>query len=96
MKRKWILLLLLLFPIHVFAYSHEIYITGEPIGIEMHAKGVYVIDFYPVNHKKIGEKSGIKIGDMIVAINDKKISNIDELNREIKAPGKYLVKVEEI
>ena len=37
MKKIW-LMLFILFPINVLAYSNKLIISGEPIGIEVHSK----------------------------------------------------------
>lgn len=79
-KLKILMLLLLLFPFNVFAYSSRIVLGGETIGIEVYSKGVYVVGFYDVNGKSIGEDSGFKIGDVITKINNKEIHNIHGLN----------------
>ena len=80
MKKRLIVLLLLLFPISVFAYSDSLIVGGETIGIEVHSSGVYVVGFYSVNGENIGKNSGIEVGDIIKKVNDIEIHNIDELN----------------
>lgn len=93
MKKIWILILLL-FPLNVFAYSNKIAIGGEPIGIEIHSKGVYITDFYKVNKKYIAKESGLKKGDLIKEINHIEINNIKDMNDTIKNPGTYTIKIE--
>ena len=80
MKKFVLLFLLFIFPINVFAYSNRIIVGGETIGIEVHSNGVYVVGFYPVNGKNIGEESGFMIGDIIKKINGVEIDNIHNLN----------------
>ena len=67
------ILILILFPISVFAYSNQVIIGGETIGIEVHSKGVYIVGFYPVHGKNIGENAGFQIGDIIRKVNNKNI-----------------------
>ena len=80
MKKILLLLILLIFPINVFAYSNKVIVGGETIGIEVHSDGVYVVGFYPVNGKYIGEEAGFIVGDIIKKINNVSISNINGLN----------------
>ena len=87
--KKIILLILLLFPINVFAYSNEVIVGGETIGIEVHSNGVYVVGFYPVNGKNIGEESGFLVGDIIKKINDVDINNITSLNSILDSDSLY-------
>ena len=87
--KKIILLILLLFPINVFAYSNEIIVGGETIGIEVHSNGVYVVGFYSVNGKNIGEEAGFLVGDIIKKINDVDINNINGLNSILDSNSLY-------
>ena len=85
--------MLLSFPLHVFAYSNRLIVGGEPIGIEIHSKGVYVVDFYKVNDSYPGKEEGFKKGDLILSVNEEKITSIDELNHYISTEGDYPVVV---
>ena len=89
MKKYIIFLLLLLFPINVFAYSNNLIIPGKPVGIEVRSKGVYIVDFYKVDGEYPAKKAGFKVGDFITKINSKSVSNIDELNSIINKPDTY-------
>ena len=89
MKTLFLLLILLIFPINVFAYSNRVIIGGETIGIEVHSPGVYVVGFYPVNGKNIGEESGFMIGDIIKKINGVEVSNINNLNSILSDDSLY-------
>ena len=81
MKRfSKLLIILLILPLNVFAYSDKVIVGGDNIGIEVYSKGVYVVGFYDVNGKNIGEDAGFKIGDIITGINDNDIENIHGLN----------------
>lgn len=93
MKKKIILLLLLLIPFNVFAYSDKLIISGTPVGIEVYSKGVYVIDFYKVNNKYIAKDAGFRVGDIIEEIDNNKVSNIDELNNYINKVNTYNFKI---
>lgn len=77
-----IYLLLLLSPIYVFAYD-KVIPGGETIGIEVHSKGILVVGFYKVNNRLIGKDSGFKIGDIITRVNNRNVSDINSMIREI-------------
>ena len=94
MKKKLLMILLLLFPLNVFAYSNKIIISGEPIGIEVHSKGVYIIDFYKINNEYTAKNQGFKIGDIIKEVNEEKINNIEDLNNIINKEDIYNIKIE--
>lgn len=93
MKKIIIILILLLFPINIFANSDKLIIPGKPIGIEVRAKGVYIVDFYKVDGEYIAKKAGFKVGDFIFKINNKSINSIDELNNIITKPDTYYVSI---
>jgi len=72
--------ILLSFPLHVFAYSSEIVVGGENVGIEINSKGVIVVGFYKVN----GELNRtLKVGDIILEVNGRSINSISELTSTI-------------
>lgn len=91
MKRKTIILIILLLfnPINIFAYSNRVAIGGDTIGIEVHSNGVYIVGFYDVNNKSIGQIAGFEVGDIIKEIDNKKVNNIDSLNKLIKEEKEY-------
>ena len=89
MKKFILILILFIFPINVFAYSNKLIVGGETIGIEVHSNGVYVVGFYPVNGKNIGEDSGFMIGDIIKKINGVDISSINSLNSILDKDSLY-------
>lgn len=94
MRKRLIVLLLLLFPISVFAYSDSLIVGGETIGIDVHSSGVYVVGFYPVNGENIGKNSGLEVGDIIKKVNDIEIHNIDELNDILMDSNQFQLKIQ--
>lgn len=84
MKKKLCLLMLLLFPINVLAYSNYIIPGGETLGIEVNSSGVMVIGFYQIKGKYNKGAPVIKSGDYIIKINDEEINNIKELTSLIE------------
>lgn len=89
MKKKLLIILLLIFPINVFAYSDKLIIEGKQIGIEANSNGVYVIDLYKVNNKY----PNLKKGDLIIKINNKEINSIKEFNEVINKEGEYNLEI---
>lgn len=84
-KKSFILSLLTLFimPLSAFAYSDYVAIGGENIGIELNAKGVMVVGLYKVNDTYPAKEAGLEVGDTIIAVNDTKISNINDMVSKI-------------
>lgn len=85
LKRKLLLILIsfIIIPLNTLAYSKYLIPGGENIGITIKTDGILVVGFYEVNGKNIAYNSGIRLGDKIVSINDKKITTIEELSKEI-------------
>ena len=52
---------------------------GNAIGLKLYTEGVLVVGMTEIDGKKPYENTGIKEGDRIVSINDKKISNTEDL-----------------
>lgn len=78
MKKKILLLMLLLIPMNLLAYSENIIVGGETIGIEAYSKGVVVVGFYKVNGKYIASET-LKVGDTILEIEGVSVSSIKEM-----------------
>ena len=89
MKRVFLLFLLFVFPLNVFAYSDKVIVGGETIGIEVHSNGVYIVGFYPVNGKNIAEEAGFLVGDIIKKVNNVDIYSINNLNSIIDSESIY-------
>lgn len=75
-------LIILTFPINLFAYSEKIIPGGENIGINIETKGLIVIGFYKVNGEFIGKET-LKIGDAIIKIEENEISSIKDMTEFI-------------
>ena len=50
MKKIISILITFLFPIYVFAYSNQIIVGGESIGIKIDTNGIIVNGFYKVKY----------------------------------------------
>ena len=80
--KKFLLVFLLTFiiiPTHTLAYSDQVYIGGDNIGIELRSKGVMIIGTYKVKNSYPAKEAGLKSGDMIVAINNQSIMSINDM-----------------
>ena len=85
-KRIFITLLFLLVPVSTaLAYSDEVIIGGQNIGIEVKTKGVLVIGLYKVNDEYVAKKSGITSGDYIIKVNNNDINSIDDFSNQINS-----------
>lgn len=77
MKKILLILLILLIPINVYAYSNKIIPGGKTIGIEVKNDGVIIIGFYKINNKF--NKNDLKTGDTITKVNNTVVNTVDEL-----------------
>ena len=83
-KIKLFLLLLLTFiPLNALAYSDYIIASGNNIGIKIETDGILVVGTYDINGHDPAAEAGLKAGDTIIYINDKKVRRIDEVTRLI-------------
>lgn len=71
-------------PLTVLAYSNEVILGGENIGIHIDTKGILVIGFYQVNGKTLKGNPNILIGDEIIKVNNEEVSTVDELTMAIE------------
>ena len=81
---KILIVVFLIIPHSVFAYSKYIIPGGETIGIEVNSKGILVIGFYKVEDEYIAKKAGFKVNDIIIEVNNKKVETINEMVEAIK------------
>lgn len=77
-----LLILLMLCPLNVLAYSDYIIPGGDNIGIEVKYDGVLVIGFYKIDNKY--NKNDIEVGDYITHVEDIPISSINDLVTNIE------------
>lgn len=84
MKKIIISMLLFLIPVStIFAYSKEVVVGGDNIGIEVKTNGVLVIGLYEVNGYLNAKDSNISTGDYIVGVNGNRVYSINDLSSEI-------------
>ena len=82
LKKTFISLLLLinlLLPFNVFAYSDYILAGGQNIGIELNSNGILIVGTYSINGNDPAKKANLQTGDKIVAINQKEVQSIEEM-----------------
>lgn len=88
MKKKIMTILLsmsiLFAPFPVWAYSNEIIVGGDNIGIHIDSNGILVIGFYKVNGSFMKGSPTIEVGDRIIKVGDKDVFSINDLTREIE------------
>jgi len=84
MKKKFMLFLLCLFPINVFAYSNYVIPGGDTLGIDVKSDGIMVIGFYKVSGKYNKGTTELKSGDYITKVNDVSVETVKDLTSEIE------------
>lgn len=87
-KALIMLLLLVILPFNIYAYSDYIYAGGETVGIRVNSNGVLVVGTYSLDKKS---KINLQVGDVINTINNKSISSSTDFIDSIK--GKSVVSV---
>lgn len=81
---KLMILILLIIPFSVSAYSSRVIPGGQTIGIEVNSKGILVVGFYEVDGKMLAKDAGFKLGDLIIKVNDTKVDNTTDMVNVIK------------
>lgn len=85
-KNKFLfMLLLLIIPNIVLAYSDYIIAGGENIGIELKSSGIMIVGTYEVNGKNPAKESGLQPGDKIIKINNYEINGIEDMLNYIES-----------
>ena len=80
--KKLLVILLAIIPLNVFSYSNYIIPGGQTLGIEINNKGIMIVGFYKINNYL--NKNNLKIGDIILMVNNNPVSTIEELVNEIE------------
>lgn len=84
-KNKLLLILLsvtIIIPTTAFAYSNQVYVGGENVGIKVNSSGVLVVGFYSVSGAYPGRDAGLNIGDLILKVDDTAINGIADLSKK--------------
>ena len=77
--KKVLLLIFLLLPITVYAYSNYIIPGGETLGIEIKNDGILIVGFYKVNGQNINRH--LKIGDKIIKVANTPVEDVNHLTK---------------
>lgn len=78
MKKIFLLLMVLIFPANLHAYSEQVLLGGQNVGIEAYSKGVIVVGFYKVDNRYIGSET-LNVGDIILEIEGYPVNSIKEM-----------------
>ncbi len=78
-KALIMLLLLVIMPLNIYAYSDYIYAGGETVGIKVNSLGILVVGKYD-----IGKKTVLQVGDIITTIDNKTIKSSTDFIGAIK------------
>lgn len=74
-----LILTLSILPTTAFAYSDYIIAGGENIGIQINSKGIMIVGLYKIDNVYPGREAGLKLGDKILAVNNKNVDNINQM-----------------
>lgn len=78
-----LLLILTIFPSYILAYSDYIIPGGENIGIELNSRGVIIVGLYSVKDKYPAREAGLKVGDVILSVDNNPVSTVNSLIEKI-------------
>ncbi len=84
MKKIFLFLSILFLPLNVLAYSNQIYLGGNTLGIEIDCDGVLIVGFYQIDGKFNKGNPRLKVGDYIKKVNDVEVNTLQELTKEIE------------
>ncbi len=74
-----LIILLMLVPELVLAYSESIIASGKNIGIELKSKGIIIVGTYQVGNKNPALNANLQTGDKIISVNGIKVNSIEEM-----------------
>ncbi len=90
-------LLIILFLISIFsipnmvlAYTNKVILGGQNLGIEINSKGVLIVGFYSISGISPGKDANLKIGDIIIKIDDTVIDRITDLTNATKVDNEII------
>lgn len=75
----WLLLVSVIMPLNVFAYSDYILAGGQNIGIQINSDGILVVGTYKIGNVDPAGDADLKIGDKITEINNIPVVSIEEM-----------------
>ena len=74
-----LLLVNIMIPLNVFAYSDYILAGGQNIGIQLNSNGVLIVGTYKIGDDDPAYDANLQTGDKIISINNKKFDSIEEM-----------------
>ena len=74
-----LLLMNIVLPLNVLAYSDYIIASGQNIGIELESNGIIIVGTYQVDNVNPARDANLKIGDRIISINGNSVKSINEM-----------------
>ena len=74
--------IILFLPINILAYSNNVLVGGETIGINLNTDGLIVVGFYSIDNEYVAKKS-FKIGDRITKVNGITVNDLNNLTEVI-------------
>lgn len=74
-----IILALLMLPNTILAYSDYLIPGGENVAIDIKSKGIIIVGIYDIDGVKPAMDAGLKVGDIILKVNNTEVNSIDEL-----------------
>ena len=88
-----LILLILIIPFNVLAYSEYIIASGDNIGIKLNSSNILIIGTYDIDGISPADDAGLIKGDKIVSLNDIKISTISEFENIISNNSNSAIKI---
>ena len=85
--KLFIIMLLLVMPTHIYAYSKYVVASGENIGIELKSNGIIIIGSYN------DLNSNLKVGDTIVSVDNTNNIDINKFTELISNYSKNTIKI---
>ena len=74
-----LLLVNIMIPLNVFAYSDYILAGGQNIGIQLNSNGILIVGTYKVGNNDPAQDADLQTGDKIIAINHEYVQSIEEM-----------------
>ncbi|MFI3260289.1 MAG: SpoIVB peptidase S55 domain-containing protein [bacterium] len=84
MKKLFIFLSICLLPINILAYSDEVYLGGQTIGIDAKVDGVLVVGFYKIAGSYNNTNPKLVEGDYIISVNGEDVTSSEKLSSLIE------------
>lgn len=79
-----LLFTLFIIPNFVFAYSNQVVLGGDSIGIEVKSTYITIVGFYKVENKYIAKEAGFQTGDKVLKVNGEEIDDIHDMTNSIQ------------